>query len=160
MKETILTPILCLRGHLIELGYPDFFAQNKYNIRNSSLAAQDLLFSGDYYTLFPYDGGMDFAHNPKYTNLYKKYNLPYGTYSTISTPTNIGLVMDLAHRMKQDINKSIIDKGGNIINPYHLSTSETLHVYHNSPVITAMKAWNKLSRPEIDKILYMLQHTK
>lgn len=155
--HTQMIKIFEMRGALLKRCNLKFYKANEQIIINSSLAAQDFYFSGD---LVDYDmcSYSDLSRDSYYGSLHSAYNIPYNTHD--SRCVNCGLVIDLAHALRDDIKTGILDANGGLIAPTRLMDSKVLQTYHNSlesgTPIEAFKRMNTKSRERFLK-MYSVQ---
>ena len=125
--EINLIEIFALRNALLKRLNGKFYRKNEQTIRQSSLAAQDLYFSGDL-DYIENCSLHELSHNSIYENLHTEYHLPYNTNNA-----NIGLVFDLACALKSDIKSNIISPEGAILSRERLNQeANTLKIFHNT----------------------------
>lgn len=127
--HTQILAIFDMRGALLKRCNLRYYKQHEQVIKNSSLAAQDLYFSGD---LADYDSYTlsTLLHDNIYATLHADYCVPYNC--TDSRCVNSGLVLDLARALRSDVQSGILNTDGKIIAPNRLTQSQILQVFHNS----------------------------
>ncbi len=145
--HTQLAVIFEIRKALLKRCNLQFYRLNDRVIHNSSLAAQDLYYSGD---LSEYDSCNmhELSNDAMYASLHAAYNIPYK--SSDSRCVNPGLVLDLARALKADIDAGIVGRVGEVIAPEKLEQSQILQTYHNTDdsgvPVSALKRMSKNAR--------------
>ena len=127
--QTNLLPIFDMRSALLRRCNLRYYRNHEQVIKNSSLAAQDLYFSGDLLT-YDTDVSQVTINDSFYASLHADYNVPYNPSD--AKCVNNGLILDLARALRSDINSGILGANGEIVHPERLSASQILQVFHNS----------------------------
>ena len=134
--QTELMDIFKLRANLLKRTDPDFYKENEYQIKQSSLAAQDYYLSGNYSNRPRKQDFVLFQDIPEYNKVHTKYHLDFNMLiANNSNYIDMRVIMFLTQALSRDIKNKIISEYGQFFTDSYddiYRHSKVLYIAHES----------------------------